>query len=97
MTALLGPDAPGLSASTVVRLKQVWQQDHEAWSKRSLADKRYVYWWVDGIYFNTTGPTTERAKLDECLDFYDEQRTHKGKICRGRTPQRRFENRASGG
>ncbi len=52
LAALLGPDAPGLSASTVVRLKQVWQQDHEAWSKRSLADKRYVYWWVDGIHFN---------------------------------------------
>ncbi len=52
LAALLGPDAPGLSASTVVRLKQVWQQDHEAWSKRSLADKRYAYWWVDGIHFN---------------------------------------------
>jgi len=52
LAALLGPEAPGLSASTVVRLKQVWQQDHEVWSKRSLADKRYVYWWVDGIYFN---------------------------------------------
>jgi putative transposase len=52
LAALLGPDAPGLSASTVVRLKQVWEQDHEAWSQRSLADKRYVYWWVDGIYFN---------------------------------------------
>ncbi len=52
LASLLGPEAPGLSASTVVRLKQVWQQDHEAWSKRSLADKRYVYWWVDGIYFN---------------------------------------------
>ena len=52
LASLLGPDAPGLSASTVVRLKQVWQQDHEAWSKRSLADKRYVYWWVDGIHFN---------------------------------------------
>jgi transposase-like protein len=52
LAALLGPDAPGLSASTVVRLKQVWQQDHEAWSKRALADKRYVYWWVDGIHFN---------------------------------------------
>jgi transposase-like protein len=52
LAALLGPDAPGLSASTVVRLKQVWEQDHQAWSKRSLADKRYVYWWVDGIYFN---------------------------------------------
>jgi transposase-like protein len=50
--ALFGPDAPGLSASTVVRLKQVWQQDYETWNKRSLADRRYVYWWVDGIYFN---------------------------------------------
>ena len=52
LTALLGPDAPGLSASTVVRLKQIWQQDHEAWRKQSLADRRYAYWWVDGIYFN---------------------------------------------
>ncbi len=52
LAALLGPEAPGLSASTVVRLKEVWQRDYEAWSKRSLADKRYVYFWVDGIYFN---------------------------------------------
>ena len=58
LASLLGPDAPGLSASTVVRLKQVWQEDHEIWSKRSLADKRYVYWWVDGIYFN--------IRLEEC-------------------------------
>jgi transposase-like protein len=49
---LLGPEAPGLSASTIVRLKQVWQDEYEAWSKRSLADKRYVYLWVDGIHFN---------------------------------------------
>lgn len=52
LAALLGPDAPGLSASTVVRLKEVWQRDYEAWSKRSLADKRYVYFWVDDIHFN---------------------------------------------
>jgi len=52
LQALLGPDAPGLSASTIVRLKEVWQRDYEAWSKRSLAGKRYVYFWVDGIYFN---------------------------------------------
>jgi transposase-like protein len=36
----------------VVRLKESWQTDYEAWSKRSLADKRYVYFWVDGIHFN---------------------------------------------
>jgi len=52
LQALLGADAPGLSASTVVRLKDVWQRDYDAWSKRSLADKRYVYFWADGIYFN---------------------------------------------
>jgi transposase-like protein len=52
LAALLGPEAPGLSASTVVRLKDVWRGDFEVWSKRSLADKRYVYFWVDGIHFN---------------------------------------------
>jgi transposase-like protein len=52
LAALLGPEAPGLSASTIVRLKQVWQDEYEAWSKRSLAGKRYVYLWVDGIHFN---------------------------------------------
>ena len=52
LAALLGPDTPGLSASTVVRLKDVWRQDYEDWSKRSLTDKRYAYFWVDGIHFN---------------------------------------------
>jgi putative transposase len=52
LMALLGPEAPGLSATTVVRLKEVWQREYETWSKRSLADKRYVYFWVDGIHFN---------------------------------------------
>jgi len=52
LTALLGVEAPGLSASTVVRLKEVWQRDYEAWNKRSLADKQSVYFWVDGIHFN---------------------------------------------
>jgi transposase-like protein len=52
LAALLGPEAPGLSASTIVRLKQVWQDEYEAWSKRSLAGRRYVYLWVDGIHFN---------------------------------------------
>jgi putative transposase len=52
LVSLLGPEAPGLSASTVVRLKEVWQGEYEAWSKRSLAGKRYVYFWADGVYFN---------------------------------------------
>jgi putative transposase len=52
LKAILGPDAPNLSATTVTRLKAVWEQDHEAWSKRSLAGKRYVYVWADGVHFN---------------------------------------------
>src|SRR6476659_1918853 len=52
LTAILGPDAPNLSATTVTRLKAVWEQDHEAWSKRSLDGKHYVYVWADGVHFN---------------------------------------------
>jgi transposase-like protein len=52
LQSLLGPDAPGLSANVVVRLKAQWQEEYEAWSKRSLAGKEYVYLWVDGIHFN---------------------------------------------
>jgi len=52
LKALLGPEAPGLSATNIVRLKASWQQEWAAWSKRSLTGKRYVYVWADGIHFN---------------------------------------------
>jgi len=52
LSALLGKDAPGLSASTVVRLKAVWETDFKAWNRRDLTGKRYAYIWVDGIHFN---------------------------------------------
>ena len=51
LAALLGRDAPGLSAGTISRLKTVWQTEHSRWETRSLASKRYVYLWVDGIHF----------------------------------------------
>jgi putative transposase len=51
LAALLGRDAPGLSAGTISRLKAVWQEEHTQWERRSLAHKRYVYLWVDGIHF----------------------------------------------
>ena len=51
LTALLGPAAPGLSATTICRLKEVWRLEYEQWRKRSLHDKEYVYVWADGIYF----------------------------------------------
>jgi transposase-like protein len=49
---LLGPDAPGLSAATISRLKQDWEVDYKDWNKRDLTKKRYVYVWADGIYSN---------------------------------------------
>ena len=52
LAALLGPDAPGLSASTVTRLKAVWEDEYQAWSKRSLEGKHFAYVWADGVHFN---------------------------------------------
>ena len=51
LTALLGQDAAGLSASTISRLKEVWKEEHQRWSKRELAGKHFVYIWVDGVHF----------------------------------------------
>lgn len=51
LTALLGPAAPGLSAATISRLKEVWKEEHQRWSKRDLTGKQFVYIWVDGVHF----------------------------------------------
>src|ERR1700733_5407463 len=52
LQAILGPDAPGLSATTITRLKATWEEEFAAWNKRALADKHYVYVWADGVHFN---------------------------------------------
>ena len=50
LAALVGKDAPGLSASTIGRLKEAWTEEHAQWSQRDLSAKRYVYFWADGIH-----------------------------------------------
>jgi putative transposase len=50
LAALVGKDAPGLSASTIARLKDVWTEEHERWQKCDLSAKCYVYFWADGIH-----------------------------------------------
>lgn len=50
-----GSDA-GLSASTISRLTEAWQQEHASWAQRDLSDVDYVYWWADGIWFNVRLP-----------------------------------------
>ena len=62
LAALLGPDAPGLSATTVTRLKTAWAEEYERWLRRDLSAKRYVYLWADGVYFS---PRLEHDK--QCL------------------------------
>jgi putative transposase len=52
LAALLGKNAPGLSASTISRLKAGWEEDLSEWKKRDLSSERYVYFWVDGLYCN---------------------------------------------
>ncbi len=52
LQSLLGRDVPGLSASTITRLKSTWESDYRDWSKRSLKGKQYVYVWADGVHFN---------------------------------------------
>ena len=61
LAALVGKDAPGLSASTISRLKSIWQEDLEQWQKLDLSHKRYVYIWADGIYCNV------RMEERQCL------------------------------
>jgi len=52
LAALLGPDCPGLSATTIVRLKEQWAGQYETWCRRDLTGEPYVYLWADGIYCN---------------------------------------------
>jgi len=61
LSALLGKEAPGLSAPTISRLKAIWKQDLQRWQKRDLSLKRYVYIWADGVYCNV------RLEEKQCL------------------------------
>jgi transposase-like protein len=50
LTALLGKDAPNLSPAVIARLTAEWQADYDAWQKRDLSARRYLYVWADGVY-----------------------------------------------
>jgi len=52
LAALLGDDATGLSATNIARLTNEWESEYRAFQKQSLADRDYVYVWVDGVHFN---------------------------------------------
>lgn len=52
LSALLGEDAPALSANVVTKLTAEWREEFAAWRKRDLSKQEYVYFWADGIYCN---------------------------------------------
>ena len=52
LQSLTGAPVDAVSATTIVRLKEVWTQDFEKWNQRDLSKKKYVYIWADGIHVN---------------------------------------------
>ncbi len=60
LKVLIGPDATGLSANTVSRLKSQWRDEYLAWKDRRLDSDEWVYIWADGIH---SGLRSEDCKL----------------------------------
>jgi transposase-like protein len=56
LALLVGPDADGLSSSTITRLKSTWWDEYEAWRKRDLSGKRYVYIWAPSRQITMQSP-----------------------------------------
>jgi putative transposase len=63
LEALVGPEAKGLSASTVARLKQIWREEYASWRQRRLDADQWVYIWVDGIYSGLRAETQRLCAL----------------------------------
>jgi transposase-like protein len=60
LSALLGEEAHKASPGVISRLKSTWEDEYNTWQKRDLSLKRYVYWWVDGIYL--------QARMEDAKD-----------------------------
>jgi transposase-like protein len=60
LEVLVGPEAKGLSASVIGRLKREWEAEYTEWCQRDMRGVRWVYWWADAIY---SGLRAEGQKL----------------------------------
>ena len=54
LTTIVGPEADGLSASVVSRLKHKWETEYMDWTHRRITGE-WVYIWADGIYSHLRG------------------------------------------
>jgi len=62
LAALMGKDAPNLSPAVITRLTAEWQSDYDAWQRRDLSARRYVYVWADGVYLQA-----RMEEVAECM------------------------------
>jgi transposase-like protein len=60
LTPLLGDAAKNLSPGVISRLKAAWEDEYKGFCKRDLKNKRYVYWWADGIHL--------QARMEDSTD-----------------------------
>jgi transposase-like protein len=53
----------------VTRLTAEWQIEYDAWQKRALSARRYLYVWADGVYLQARMPdaTQNRSTRSETL------------------------------
>jgi len=51
LAELFGEAAKGFSPASIVRFKQGWEAEYQAWQKRDLSAGEYLYWWADGVNF----------------------------------------------
>jgi len=63
LKVLLGPDAKGLSANTVSRLKRDWANEYDGWRDRPLDNDQWVYIWADGVYSGLRGEDDKLCAL----------------------------------
>jgi putative transposase len=55
-------ETTALSSNAIVRLKERWEKEYEAWRRRPLWEHRYAYAWADGVYLGA-GVEKEKTAL----------------------------------
>ena len=63
LKVLLGPDATGLSANTVSRLKRDWAKEYDGWKDAAFDNEPIVYIWADGVYSGLRGEDDKLCAL----------------------------------
>ena len=61
----------GISTGDFGEALAVWWEEYEAWRRRDLSARRYVYFWADGVYFSPRLDMAEtKADAEAAFDFF---------------------------